>query len=92
MSLLNYFKYKKEAKLKDHLPDSSGHLSAVIPPSSITACNSEVVKVLDAKDSGARKPYQKLTPAQRFEIGEKAAEIGAAAAIYYFTKNTPIYH
>ena len=86
MSLLKYFKYKKESIPTDHLPDPSGDLSEVIPSSSITACNSEVTKVLDAEYSGTTKPYLKLTPAQWFEIGRKTAEIGATAAMRYYAK------
>ena len=50
------------------------------------ACNAEVTKVLDVESSGTRKPYLRLAPAQWFEIGKKAAEIGATSAIHYFAK------
>ena len=36
-----------------------------------------------------RKEYIKLTPAQRFQIGKKAAEIGIAAALRYFKRRHP---
>ena len=89
MSLLKYFRpipSKEPSTPKDRLPDPSGCLSKVMPSPSIMACNAEVTRVLDAESSGTRKPYLKLTPAQRFEIGKKAAEIGATSAMRYFAR------
>ena len=39
----------------------------------------------DYESSGTKKPYLKLTPAQRFELGKKAEEIGATSVMPYFT-------
>ena len=88
MSLLKYFRPipSTPSTSKDHLPDTSGCLSEVMPSSSIITCNAEVTKALDAKNSGTRKPYLKLTPAQWFEIGKKAAEISATPVLCYFAK------
>ena len=65
------------------LRDPSGPLSKVIPSSSIARCNAEVSKVMkEVKRSAVtRSSYMKLTPAQRYEIGKKGAEMGVTAAI-----------
>ena len=78
-SLLKYFSSipsKEPSTSKDYLPDPSGCLSEVMPSPSIMACNAEVTKLLDAKCSGTRKPYLKLTPDQQFEIGGKLQKMG----------------
>ena len=70
------------------LPDPSQPLSKVIPSSSISRCNAEVSKVIkEVKGSAVtRNSYTKLTPAQRYEIGKKEAEMGVTAAIQYYKK------
>ena len=80
MSILKYFKRKNEAtskmELSFNLPDLlSGSLSLEMRSTLITAANDAGKEVLKAK---TKQQYVKLTPAQRFEIGKKAAEIGIA--------------
>ena len=75
MSLLKYFKpipSTPGTPTEYRLPDPSGCLLEVMLSPSIMVCNAEVTKVLDAESSGTRKPYLKLTPAQRFEIGRSS--------------------
>ena len=38
---------------------------------------------------GPRGPYNVLTPAQKYEIGKKATEIGTTAAMRYYSKHYP---
>ena len=38
---------------------------------------------------GPRGPYNVLTPAQKYKIGKKAAEIGTTAAMRYYSKHYP---
>ena len=50
-----------------------------MPSSSIAAANKAVREV--QVEAGAKRQYVKLTPAQRFQIGKKGAEIGIAQAV-----------
>ena len=43
----------------------------------------------DEQDSGFRGPYKILTPAQKFDIGKRATEIGTTSAMHYYAKNYP---
>lgn len=87
MSLLNYFRPIRE---KIGLPDPSGPLSSTVPSSSIAACNAEVIAVLEkVASSGVKQPYCKLSPAQRYEIGKKAAEMGTTSAIRHYKRKYP---
>ena len=36
--------------------------------------------------SNSRGPYTILTPAQKLEIGKRAAEVGSTAAMHYYAK------
>ena len=91
MALLKYYKLKTSGK--QALPDLNGELSAKIPSSSISSANACVGKLLDGngprdkRDSGLRGPYKILTPAQKFDIGKRAAEIGTTSAMRYYAKN-----
>ena len=85
IALLQYFKLKKQ---KDSLPDPNRPLSQKIPSSGIASANACVRKlpILDsssnegegssAGSSACRDPYTILTPAQKFEISKRAAEMG----------------
>ena len=98
MALLQYFKLKKQ---KDSLPDPNGPLSQKIPSSGIASANACVRKLLvldsssnegegsSAGSSTSRGPYTVLTPAQKFEIGKRAAEMGTTATIRYYAKRYP---
>ena len=72
------------------LTKPSGPLSKVIPSSSIVRCKTEVTKVpKQAKWSVTPNCYVKLTPAQRYKIGKKGAEMGVTGAIHYYKRNLP---
>ena len=82
MALLQYFKRKKE---RQHLPDPNGPLSLKVLSSGISAANLYVSKLLDKTSAdtsngecsvtGTRDPYTVFTPAQKYEIGKRTAEI-----------------
>ena len=89
MSILNYF---RPVKQKLDLPDPSGPLSK-LPSTAIASAN---VKVLAALEDGeemkkkvSRGPYLSLTPAQKYEIGKRAAEHGVTASIRLYKKKYP---
>ena len=48
-----------------------------------------VMLISSGERSGARGPYTVITPAQKFEVGRRATEIGTTAAIRYYAKNYP---
>ena len=91
MSILTYCKLlPKESpgnssKENLQLPDPRGPLSTSVPSSAIEAANGQVAEVLTAP--AARGPYFKLTAAQRFQVGKRAAEHGIAA---FSRRNIPI--
>ena len=62
-------------------------MCATVPSSAIEAANGQVKEVLTVPAN--RGPYFKLTPAQRFQVGKRAAEHGIAASIRYFEKKYP---
>ena len=70
------------------LPDPDSSLNKVIPSSAIAKANELVAPVLQASTikTGERGPYGKLTPAQHYEIGKRAAEHGVASSIRYFKR------
>ena len=77
----------------DQLPEPNGPLSSSVPPKAIELANANVAKaVKDETSSGKGKrsgPYLMLSGAQRFEIGKRASEHGATAALRYFAKKYP---
>ena len=83
MALLQYFTLKKKAKLL--LLNPNGPLSLRVPSSGILSANACVSKLLESGTaSDTHGSYTILDPAQRFEIGRKAAEIGTTDAIRYY--------
>ena len=81
---------EKDPPKGKELANPSGLLSKVIPSSSIVRSNTAVTKVpKQAKWSVTPNCYMKLTPAQRYKIGKKRAEMGVTAAIHYYKKNFP---
>ena len=76
MSLLKYFHPKASKLDEERFP-----LSKVVPSSEITAINSSVK---DEKKRSVRAPYLILTPAQRYELGRRAAEHGVTLTIHYY--------
>ena len=96
MSILKYFKpvgkketISKTESLPCELPDPSGSLSLEMPSTSIAAANEAVEEVLKVTDCKTKQQYVKLTPAQRFKFGKKAAEIGIAQALRFYSKKYP---
>ena len=83
MSILRY------VRLLKHKSDPVGPLSEKVLLSAISIANKNVIKTLnDAQERKKRtcRPYLSLTPAQKYEIGKRAAEHGITASIRYFTK------
>ena len=86
-TLLKYFKpVSSKATRNERLPDPDSSLRLVVPSSSIARANELVMEVLEQSERG---PYVKLTGAQRYQIGKRAAEHGVTAAICYFKKKFP---
>ena len=72
------------------LLDPKGPLTKVLSSSAIKMVNDEITKVYEKMGSSAvelisdkRGKYLILTPAQRFEVGKRAAEHGVTAALRY---------
>ena len=61
-------------------------LSKVVLSSVITAINSSMK---DEMKRSARAPYLILIPAQRYELGKRAAEHGVTSTIHYFARKFP---
>ena len=101
MSILKYFKPvpKTSDELLKELPDPNGTLSKTVPPLAIKLANDEVSKAVEgvpgmttAKPRGTHSrpnDYLILTPAQRFEVGKRAAEHGVTASLRYFARKYP---
>ena len=91
--LLKYFTVKRrhedtdDERMSNGLPDPNGELSKVVPSSSIVT--NGVVRQAREKLQQPRGPYISLTPAQKYAIGQKAAENGVAAALRYYAKSFP---
>ena len=75
MTSLKYFQLKTTGK--QPIPVPNGELS---PSLGISYANTYVGKLLNSTpwsgDTHSRGPYANLSPAQKFEIGMKTAEIG----------------
>ena len=86
MSIWKYFKRVSSEPVKrdERLPEPTGPLSKSVP-----------VKKVQARDSGGsasggkRGPYQILTPAQRYEIGKRAAEHNTTVSLRYYAEKYP---
>ena len=89
-SLLKYFSL---VKTKDGLPDPTGHLSEVLPSTSIEEANKEVSAELASvdPDSGKkrRSAYMVATLEQKAKVAKYAAENGTTKAIRHFAKDMP---
>ena len=96
MSIWKYFKRisSEPVKRDEGLPEPTGPLSKSVPVKAIELANAEVKKV-QARDSGGlasggkRGPYQILTPAQRYEIGKRAAEHNTTVSLRYYAEKYP---
>ena len=84
---MKYFKPKPSSSSSPSLPEPNGSLSKKVPSKAIEMANSEVTKLKE--QPRGRGSYLILTPAQRFEIGKRAAEHGVTASIRYFAKKYP---
>ena len=82
MALLKYFQLK--ITCKPPLPNHNRELSLKIPLSEISSANACIGKLLNSipgsDDAYSRGPYTNLSPAQKFEIGKKAAEIATTCS------------
>ena len=80
MSILKYFNRTPTIVQDQGLPEPTSSLSSFVPPQAIELANTEVEKVKNKGPQGARSaPYFILTPAQRFQVGKRAAEHGITA-------------
>ena len=90
MSILNYF---HPVKQRQDLPDPSGPLSELKPLTVIASANVKVLATLEDGEEMKKKvnrgPYSSLTPAQKYEIGKRAAEHGVTASIRFYKKKYP---
>ena len=75
-----------------YLPNPHGPLSRKVPPGAIEATNqrvSEIIQPSSGSTSNTKASYTKLTPAQRFTIGKRAAEYSTMGTMKYFAKKYP---
>ena len=80
MSILKYFNRTPATVQDQGLPEPTSSLSNFVPPKAIELANTEVDKVKNKGPRGTRSaPYLILTPAQRFQVGKRAAEHGVMA-------------
>ena len=85
--IMKYFKLKPSSSSFPSLPEPNGSLSKKIPWKAIEMANSEVTKLKEQPHG--RGSCLIVTPAQRFEIGKRAAEYGVTASIRYSAKKYP---
>lgn len=103
MSIYKFFKPLKKPPVTPSdestnkvLLDPKGPLTKVLSSSAIKMVNDDVAKVYQKTSSSPDEPisnkrgkYLTLTPAQRFEVGKRAAEHGVTSALRYFQKKYP---
>ena len=92
MVLLKYLKPitgTSKNSLDGTLPHLDSSLSQVVPLSAIAKANETVTQALEQSKNGERGPYLKLTLAQRYQVGKRAAEHRIAASIRYFKTKFP---
>ena len=65
---------------------AAGTLSTLMPSTAISATNSSVKKEMKRS---ARSPYLILTPAQRYQVGKRAAEHRVTSTIRYYAQKFP---
>ena len=87
-SLLKYFSpiNGKRSSNDETLPSPTGTLSRLMPSTAISTANSSVKKEMKRS---ARSPYLNLTPAQRYQVGRRAAEHGVTSTIRYYAQKFP---
>ena len=102
MSIWKYFTRvlsEKEKRKDEGLPEPTGLLSKSVPVKAIELANTKVKKLVQpdvacARDSGGKSSqgglYLMLTPAQRYEVGKRAAEHGTTCAMHYFLRSIRI--
>ena len=87
----------KYCKPISSLPNPNGPLSEKISSKAIELANAEVEKISHlSKEQASEKTrgprpnkYLILSPAQRFEVGKRAAEHGVTSSLRYFSKKYP---
>ena len=87
--IINVYPASSKTSRNEWLPDPNSSLKRVVPSSAIAKANELVTEVLEQSERG---PYVKLTSAQRYKIGKRAAEHGVTAAIRYFKTKFPDLH
>ena len=91
-SLLNYFSVVSKSS---PVPDPNGPLSKTMSPSTIATVNAKVGPIVEKHDTtninkeSERGPYLHLTPAQKYQVGKRAAETGVTKTLRYYAKNYP---
>ena len=86
MSILKYFRPLRE---KPDLPDPSGPLRETVPPTTIVVANVKVNEAeLKKNVSRARGMYSFLMPAQKYEVGKRAAEYGVNTCTIFVVQYT----
>ena len=73
------------------LPDPHGPLSNKVPSEAIAMSNATITEtIMESKEAATTKkkrgPYLHLTPAQRFQVGKRAAECGVTNTLRYYAK------
>ena len=64
-------------------------------PSTIATMNAKVAPIVEKHDTmsvnkeSERGPYLHLTPAQKYQVGKRAAETGITKTLRYYAKNYP---
>ena len=83
------FEIFSSSQAETDLPDPNGPLCEKIPFSAVSLANTKVTDVLEKRTSSSRGPYLALTPAQKHQVGKRAAECGTTATIWYYQKKFP---
>ena len=93
MSILNFFSEADDRYPGMKLPHPSGLLARKVPASAITAANDQVNRVLSQQNSSKTRAtqgtYQKLSAEKEAETGEKAAECGVSATLWFYSSKLP---
>ena len=78
---------------KPDLPDPSGPLKETVLPAAIVAVSVKFNEAdLKKIASRARGMYSFLMPAQKYEVGKRAAEYGVTATIRHYRMSTQIWY
>ena len=90
--IMKYFRPVQKNTSRSELPDPSGPLSETILSSTISSVNASISSVIADEPEGgtlARGPLLHLTPAQKNQVGKRAAEFGVTNTLRYYKKEFP---